>query len=50
MKAVEIETLFTRGDGSFAFARWGRAICPVVFGVDDATLAKADAIALLEVT
>lgn len=35
---AQIEALFTRGDGSFAFARWGRAICPVVFGVDDATL------------
>lgn len=34
----EIEAHFTRSDGSFAFARWGRPICPVVFGVDDATL------------
>jgi hypothetical protein len=39
MDATQIEPLFTRGDGRFAFARWGRAICPVVFGVDDATLA-----------
>lgn len=39
MDAADIEALFTRGDGSFAFARWGRPICPVVFGVDDATLA-----------
>ncbi len=38
MSPEEIEALFTRTDGSFAFARWGRAICPVVFGVDDATL------------
>ncbi|WP_432817405.1 hypothetical protein [Sulfitobacter sp. JB4-11] len=38
MDAGEIEALFTRGDGQFAFARWGRPICPVVFGVDDATL------------
>tara|TARA_R110002094_G_scaffold123174_4_gene117943 strand:- start:3903 stop:4541 length:639 start_codon:yes stop_codon:yes gene_type:complete len=38
MKAEDIEALFTRADGSFAFARWGRAIAPVVFGVDDATL------------
>ena len=38
MQAEQIEALFTRGDGSFAFARWGRPICPVVFGVDDATL------------
>ena len=39
MDAAEIETLFTRSDGGYAFARWGRPICPVVFGVDDATLA-----------
>ena len=38
MQASEIEALFTRADDSFAFARWGRAICPVVFGVNDATL------------
>jgi hypothetical protein len=34
----EIEALFTRSDGSFLCARWGRAIVPVVFGVEDATL------------
>lgn len=34
----EIEALFTRQDGSYAFARWGRPIAPIVFGVDDATL------------
>ncbi len=38
MKPEEIEALFTRGDGQFVFARWGRPVCPVVFGVDDATL------------
>ena len=38
MTSEEIEALFTRSEGGFAFARWGRAICPVVFGVDDATL------------
>ena len=38
MTPEEIEALFTRSDESFAFARWGRPICPVVFGVDDATL------------
>jgi hypothetical protein len=31
--------LFTRADGSYLFARWGRPIVPVVFGVEDATLA-----------
>ena len=36
---TEIEALFTRTDGQFLCARWGRAICPTVFGVDDATLA-----------
>ncbi len=38
MDAAEVEELFTRADGSFLFARWGRPVCPVVFGVDDATL------------
>lgn len=38
MNADQITELFTRSDGTFAFARWGRPICPVVFGVDDATL------------
>ena len=34
----EIAALFTRADGQFLFARWGRPIVPVVFGTDDATL------------
>jgi hypothetical protein len=34
----EITQLFTRRDASFLFARWGRPIVPVIFGVDDATL------------
>ncbi len=38
MDVDEIERLFTRGDGSYVFARWGRPIAPVVFGVDDVTL------------
>lgn len=38
MSPDDIEALFTRSDGSFVFARWGRPIAPVVFGVDDATL------------
>lgn len=33
-----IEQLFTRNDGTYGFARWGRPIAPVVFGVDDETL------------
>ncbi|CAM4409098.1 hypothetical protein [Palleronia rufa] len=38
MQPDQIEPLFTRSDGSYLFARWGRPIAPVVFGVDDATL------------
>lgn len=38
VEAAEIETMFTRGDGGYLCARWGRPIVPVVFGVDDATL------------
>ena len=34
-----IEQLFTRADGAYLFARWGRPIVPIVFGVDDASLA-----------
>ncbi|TCP62246.1 hypothetical protein EV663_10290 [Rhodovulum bhavnagarense] len=34
-----VEALFTRADGNYLFARWGRPIAPVVFGVDDVTLA-----------
>lgn len=39
MLPEEIEALFTREDGSYAFARWGRPIAPIVFGVADETLA-----------
>mgnify|MGYP000294704450 FL=1 len=38
MDVTDVEQLFTRSDGSFAFARWGRGIAPVVFGVEDETL------------
>jgi hypothetical protein len=38
MTADEIEVLFTRDSGKFAFSRWGRALAPVVFGVEDRTL------------
>lgn len=33
-----IEALFTRADGSYLFARWGRPIVPVVFGLAEETL------------
>ncbi|MEJ6815029.1 MAG: hypothetical protein QNK87_12450, partial [Octadecabacter sp.] len=35
MDFSEIEPLFTRADGSYLCARWGRPIVPVVFGVED---------------
>lgn len=38
MEAAAIEALFTRSTGDYLFARWGRPIVPVVFGLDDATL------------
>lgn len=38
MTADQIEALFTRADGQYLFARWGRPIVPVVFGVEDETL------------
>lgn len=38
MTPEAIEALFTRKDGSYAFARWGRPIVPVVFGVLDETM------------
>ena len=39
MTPDEVARRFTRSDGSFLFARWGRPIVPVVFGVEDRTLA-----------
>ena len=39
MTPEQVQQFFTRGDGQYLFARWGRPIVPVVFGVDDATLA-----------
>jgi hypothetical protein len=38
MTREEIEALFTRSDGSYLCARWGRPIVPVVFGVEEGTL------------
>jgi hypothetical protein len=39
MTPEDIEPLFTRSDGSYVCARWGRALAPLVFGVDENTLA-----------
>lgn len=38
MSPADVQALFTRPDGSHAFARWGRPIAPIVFGTDDGTL------------
>jgi hypothetical protein len=38
MSHDEIAALFTRESGDYLFARWGRPVVPVVFGVDDHTL------------
>lgn len=38
MNADDIARFFTRADGQYLCARWGRPIVPVVFGVDDTTL------------
>ncbi len=39
MQSDEIARFFTRSDGQFLCARWGRPIVPVVFGVEEETLA-----------
>ncbi len=39
MTPEDVAAHFTRADGSYLFARWNRALAPVVFGVEDATLA-----------
>ncbi|MEL6914107.1 MAG: hypothetical protein AAFP13_06365 [Pseudomonadota bacterium] len=38
MDAAKVEKHFTRSDGAYVFARWGRPIAPVVFGVEPETL------------
>ena len=38
IKKELIEAYFTRSDGKYIFARWGRPIAPVVFGIQDETL------------
>jgi hypothetical protein len=38
MTPDDVTALFTRSDGTYAFARWGRPIVPVIFGVEDETI------------
>ncbi|MGB3146187.1 MAG: hypothetical protein WBA91_00355, partial [Paracoccaceae bacterium] len=39
LSAEMVERYFSGADGAYRFARWGRPIVPVVFGVEAATLA-----------
>ena len=39
MTPEDVTGYFLGADGGYRFARWGRPIVPVVFGVEDATLA-----------
>ena len=38
MDPSQVEALFTGSDGAYRFARWGRPVVPVVFGVEERTL------------
>ena len=38
MKVEDVTPYFTRSDGSYVFARWGRPLAPVVFGVAPETI------------
>ena len=38
LQADEVREYFTRQDGQFVFARWGRPIAPVAFGIEDQSL------------
>ncbi|MGC1487016.1 MAG: hypothetical protein WA784_04415 [Albidovulum sp.] len=38
LSVEEVQRLFSGPGGAYRFARWGRPIVPVVFGVDEATL------------
>jgi len=40
LTADQVAALFTRADGRYLFARWGRPLAPVVFGVEDATVSS----------
>jgi len=38
LSSEQVEALFTRSDDTYSFARWGRPIAPVLFGVEEPTL------------
>ncbi len=38
MTPETVTSYFTRADGTYLFARWGRPIAPVIFGVEDDTI------------
>lgn len=35
---TDVAPFFTRSDGAYLFARWGRPIAPVAFGIEDETV------------
>ncbi|NKB28686.1 MAG: hypothetical protein GKR99_14505 [Rhodobacteraceae bacterium] len=37
-RIADIEAMFSNDDEGYSFARWGRPIAPLVFGVDESTL------------
>lgn len=39
MTPEAVRALFTRDDGTYLFARWGRPLAPVVLGVEEETIA-----------
>ncbi len=43
MTPEDVQTYFTRADGTYLYARWGRPIVPVVFGVEPETLSTVKA-------
>lgn len=38
LEPAQVQAYFTRATGAYVFARWGRPIVPIVFGVEDETL------------
>ena len=39
MTPNDVERFFTRSDDSYFFARWGRPIAPIAFGIEDQSIA-----------
>ena len=39
MTPNDVERFFSRSDDSYFFARWGRPIAPIAFGIEDQSIA-----------